>query len=916
MSFRCLILAVSFASVAFAHALAADAVDHAIVPAFERFHGDADADGDAQIAGGRLLLGELNCLSCHKADAALKSHVLPKQAPILDHIGGRVRAEYLREFLADPQHVKPGTTMPSMFSGLDEKEKQQQVEALTHFLASTGRPSESGPQGSAIKRGEDLFHKVGCAACHNDRHKGAARLNTSVPLGDLAKKYSLPSLTQFLLDPLKVRPSGRMPHLNLNANEARDIASYLAKDLNIEMLPNVKFSYYEGDWDELPNFGELKPMATGIAPGFDATAGKRRDHFGMVFESLLKIDNAGDYTFHLGSDDGSRLLIDGKEVVNVDGIHPMTFRSGKVKLEAGIRTIVVEYFEQGGQEELKVEYEGQGISRQSLDYVVASTKEGLDRDRGFVVDEKLVEKGRRLFAEAGCASCHSMKSQGKPIASTLSARPLQELKAEGGCLGKTPPQSVPRFHLNGVQRAALASAIGSLRTPPEESLSAADVVHQKLAAFNCYSCHERDKLGGVETARNTLFQGNQPEMGDEGRIPPWLTGVGAKLRKDWMQHLLNNGAKDRPNMFTRMPRFGNHNVGDMADAFATADQLESPDPLSTTVPLRKLKAAGRLLSGAKGASCIKCHNFGKYKSTGIQSINLATMTRRLNKDWFMQYMLNPIDFRPGTRMPAAWPNGQTFFTDLLDGDTTQQINSVWVYLSDGDKAPIPAGLTGQAAELVVEDEAVIYRNFIEGSGPRAISVGYPEKANLSFDANNMRLAMLWHGPFMDAGRHWNGRGQGFQPPLGDNVLSLTPGAPLAVLAEDSTVWPSQAARDLGFRFRGYRLTKHRRPIFRYTMGNVAIEDFPTPSSGSEYPGLRRQLTMTAEQSVDKLYFRAARAASIIDEGNGWYSIDKDWKMRLKSGAQPEIRKLGNQFELLVPVMFQGGRAEIEQEFAW
>ncbi|MFN3484700.1 MAG: hypothetical protein ACK44W_04365, partial [Planctomycetota bacterium] len=59
-----------------------------------------------------------------------------------------------------------------------------------------------------------------------------------------------------------------------------------------------------------------------------------------------------------------------------------------------------------------------------------------------------------------------------------------------------------------------------------------------------------------------------------------------------------------------------------------------------------------------------------------------------------------------------------------------------------------------------QDEAIIYRNFIQGAGPRAIAVGYPEHAHLAFDANHMRLALLWRGDFIDASKHWVDRGPG------------------------------------------------------------------------------------------------------------------------------------------------------------
>src|SRR4051812_31399663 len=74
------------------------APDHPIVAGFERLH----AGGSDAAKGGRLLLGELGCVACHKAGGDLASQVDLKRAPILDAVGTRVRPEYVRAFLADP----------------------------------------------------------------------------------------------------------------------------------------------------------------------------------------------------------------------------------------------------------------------------------------------------------------------------------------------------------------------------------------------------------------------------------------------------------------------------------------------------------------------------------------------------------------------------------------------------------------------------------------------------------------------------------------------------------------------------------------------------------------------------------------------------------------------------------------------
>ena len=52
---------------------------------------------------------------------------------------------------------------------------------------------------------------------------------SSVPLGDIAKKYTVSELADFLRDPLKSRPGGRMPSLKLNPLEGPAIAMYLLR---------------------------------------------------------------------------------------------------------------------------------------------------------------------------------------------------------------------------------------------------------------------------------------------------------------------------------------------------------------------------------------------------------------------------------------------------------------------------------------------------------------------------------------------------------------------------------------------------------------------------------------------------------------------------------------------------------------
>ena len=69
------------------------------------------------------------------------------------------------------------------------------------------------------------------------------------------------------------------------------------------------------------------------------------DNFYVVWTGKIRIPADGTYTFFLESDDGSRLFIDGAQVVDNGGLHEMTEVLGKVQLKAGDHIIKVEFFD-------------------------------------------------------------------------------------------------------------------------------------------------------------------------------------------------------------------------------------------------------------------------------------------------------------------------------------------------------------------------------------------------------------------------------------------------------------------------------------------------------------------------------------------------------------------------------------------
>lgn len=109
------------------HIFAADATNRPIVPGFERFVQGKEIE-QAQL--GLLLLGELNCTSCHAPGTISKGLIQAKQAPLLEKVGGRIKPEYFEGFIAKTHEIKPGSTMPQVSLGNTEEEKTSGCKSL------------------------------------------------------------------------------------------------------------------------------------------------------------------------------------------------------------------------------------------------------------------------------------------------------------------------------------------------------------------------------------------------------------------------------------------------------------------------------------------------------------------------------------------------------------------------------------------------------------------------------------------------------------------------------------------------------------------------------------------------------------------------------------------------------------------
>ncbi|WP_179131053.1 putative Ig domain-containing protein [Candidatus Entotheonella palauensis] len=128
----------------------------------------------------------------------------------------------------------------------------------------------------------------------------------------------------------------------------------------------LTYEYFEGNWDNLPDFDALTPVHIGIVDDFNLSPREQEDFYGFRFRGMVDIETGGTYTFYTNSDDGSQLLINGTLVVDNDGLHPPVEQSDTINLSAGLHDIEVTFFEKQGGATLVVSYAGPGVVKQVI----------------------------------------------------------------------------------------------------------------------------------------------------------------------------------------------------------------------------------------------------------------------------------------------------------------------------------------------------------------------------------------------------------------------------------------------------------------------------------------------------------------------------------------------------------------------
>ena len=480
--------------------------------------------------------------------------------------------------------------------------------------------------------------------------------------------------------------------------------------------------------------------------------------------------------------------------------------------------------------------------------------------------ENLVSLGKKYFQERNCAACHKLGD----LSAATPAAALSKLDPTRGCLSNTPGKG-PRYNLSEEQAKAIRSALAAKPEP----LSDKTLLATTLTAFNCIACHVRDDYGGVSADRNLLFQTSEKNLGDDGRIPPPLTLLGAKLQTAWLKKVLFDAESVRPFMFTRMPQYGEPNLRHLPDLVARLDTVEEVD---LRIPKleggtkedqereKLLRPAGRDLLGDKGLYCVACHNFNGKPSPNNKGIDLMTSYQRLKPSWFYHFLIDPTGYRPRVVMPVSWPGGKAVHKTILGGDTNDQIAAIWYYLSLGTSAGDPPGIRSVETKIAVTDATRTYRGRSSVAGFRGIAVGFPERLSYAFNAETGTLTAIWRGEFIRVNRSGQGSGD-FNPAA--RHAALAQDVSFFELADEKAAWPLRPTmtkeapanpdplypKNRGYQFKGYYMDDASIPTFMYRSGDIEIEDRSTAESASEKGRLLRTLTFNSPRA-QTIWFRA------------------------------------------------------------
>ncbi len=137
-------------------------------------------------------------------------------------------------------------------------------------------------------------------------------------------------------------------------------------DNPVATLAGIRYEYFMGSYDYLPNFNALTAVKSGFTPNFELSPATSASNYAFRYKGYIDIPTDGYYQFYTNTDDGSRLYIGDNLVVDNDGLHATVENYGSIGLKKGKHAITELFFQKGGEAVLQTSYSGPGIAKQFI----------------------------------------------------------------------------------------------------------------------------------------------------------------------------------------------------------------------------------------------------------------------------------------------------------------------------------------------------------------------------------------------------------------------------------------------------------------------------------------------------------------------------------------------------------------------
>jgi cytochrome c2 len=508
-------------------------------------------------------------------------------------------------------------------------------------------------------KGHALVKELGCFGCHPIAQYPWERVGPA--LNKVAAKADFTWLTHWIHAPKEYLPKTRMPYFYLSPEESREVAAYLVASSSESNFAAVDLGAAN------PERGETLLNDVGCL-GCHSMGPKDNDNGPVQGPNLTEVGKKtnGAWLFN---------WLKNPQLYNPETKMPNLRLTDDEALD--ITAYLVGLKGDGNGEEIPLP---QG---EELTQLVAKGEETIKRYGCFGCHHinGLEDRGRigTDLSDWGNKDIHMLDFGHQEIPHTREAWMSHKLKAPRSFdLGRILPEKdklrMPNFELADDEVEAVVVAITSLMTEPIPDVRAPMPDSEKrhltqkeqelvegrriIEKYNCAGCHQVERLGEDEFWGGDI----QAYIDDPGYYPPIIYGEGKKVQSEWLYNFLKNVKTIRPWMKVRMPSFPftDDEVVALVKYFVAIDEAKWPYVFmeDKEFPEREVLAGMHLL---KGYQCISCHAVNQEMVDAIVdksslAPNLSLVSERLRFDWLHDWILNPAQIAPGTRMPDNFPD--------------------------------------------------------------------------------------------------------------------------------------------------------------------------------------------------------------------------------------------------------------------